>query len=386
MKVLFVIDSLRQGGIRTSLLNLLSNLDYERYQVYLFCFHITLDDINHIPKNVKIIYPNRLFQLVASTGKELKSKSLFKYYMRLFFSVLCRMFNSNIIYSLIFKTENRSFNFDIAISYTNNVSDHSLYFGSNKFVIEKVTAKKKMTWIHANYEDMQLNTKLNNNEYKYFDTIICVSNAVSDSLKKFNSDLSNKIIVIPNILDTNKLDRLSKEKISDSIDKNTLNIISVMRLDDNKDPLFLIDIAKELHNINISFCWRLLGDGPLFDKTKEKIKTNHLEKKVLLYGYVDNPYPYLKESDLYISTSNSEGYGLSIVEALYFNLDVISSKYDAIEEVLDNKNGMIVEKDINIFVDAIVNNQFVRNKHYIIHTNEIIIHKINKLFLLDNFK
>lgn len=50
MKILFVIDSLRQGGIRTSLLNLLPNLDYDNNQIYLFCFHFTLDDINNIPK------------------------------------------------------------------------------------------------------------------------------------------------------------------------------------------------------------------------------------------------------------------------------------------------------------------------------------------------
>lgn len=322
-----------------------------------------------------------MFQLVASTGIELRSKSFFKYSLRLFFSILCKIFNSNIVYNFIFKTESRKFNFDIAISYTNNVSDHSLYFGSNKFVINKVNAQKKISWIHANYENMKLNTKINNNEYKYFDNIVCVSTAVSNSFKKYNSNLSNKIKVIPNVLDTDKLDQLSEEEINDSIDKNVLNIISVMRLDDNKDPLFLIDIAKELQNNNVSFCWRLLGDGPLFNKVKDKIHINHLEEKVVLYGYINNPYPYLKKSDLYVSTSNSEGYGLSIVEALYFNLNVISSKYDAIEEVLDNNNGTIIDKSISNYVNIIKNSLYLKEEHYIIHSNQKIINQINELFI-----
>ena len=381
MKVLFVIDSLRQGGIRTSLLNLLANLDYEKNQYYLFCFHITLDDMNYIPEKIIVISPNKLFQIVGSTGNELKNKSFIKYLFRLMFSILCKIFNSNIVYKYIFKTENRKFDFDVAISYTNNVNDHSLYFGSNKFVIEKVNAPKKIGWIHADYEKMKLNTEINNNEYKYFDVIICVSPAVSSSFKKFNSDLSNKIKIIPNVLDMDKLNRLSKEKINDSINNNVLNIITVMRLDDNKDPLFLIDIAKELQNHGVVFCWRLLGDGPLFSKVKHKIYANHLEEKIILYGYVDNPYPYLKNSDLYVSTSNSEGYSLSIIEALYFDLDVISAKYDAIEEVLDNNNGTIINKSIKDYVYIIKNSLYLKKNHYIIHSNHEIINQINELFI-----
>lgn len=52
MKILFVIDALRKGGIRISLLNLLNNLPINDKEVYLFAFHITEEDMKHIPKYV----------------------------------------------------------------------------------------------------------------------------------------------------------------------------------------------------------------------------------------------------------------------------------------------------------------------------------------------
>lgn len=379
MKILFVIDSLRKGGIRTSLLNLLANLDYQNYDIYLFCFHITEDDEKYIPSNVHVIKPNKFFNLLASTGDELKQFSYIRYFFRGIFSAVCKIFNSNNLYNLIFKTEKRQFKYDIAISYTNNVSDHSLYFGSNKFVIEKVDSRKKITWLHADYHAMRLDTLINNNEYNYFDTIVCVSKAVANSFIKYNKHLENKIKIIYNLLDINKLEMLSNENINEMINKDMLNCISVMRLDENKDPLFIIDIAIELKKNNVNFCWRILGDGPLFNKTKYKIEVNDLKNNVILYGYVNNPYPYLKKSDLYISTSKSEGFGLSIVEALYFDLDVLCAKYDAVDEVLDNKNGMIINKSLSEYVNVIKNSLYKRNKHYILHSNEDVMKEIDTL-------
>ena len=392
MKILFVIDSLRKGGIRTSLLNLLANFNYKRYDVYLFCFHITESDEKYIPQNVTIIYPNKLFDLVASTSNELKSVSYKKYFFRFFLSALCRIFNSDIIYNLIFKTEKRLFCFDVAISYTNNVSDHSLYFGSNKFVIEKVESKKKITWLHADYEKMHLNTAINNKEYEKFSQIITVSHETSNSFIKYNPNFKEKIVVIYNLINKNFLKNNANAMISENISNDKLNFITISRLDKNKDPEKIIKIALELKKSNFKFKWRVIGDGPLLNEMKRKTDLLDLKNEIIWYGFLENPYPYLKQSDLYISTSKSEGYSLSIVESLFFSVPVLAGYYNSINEILSLDSGWIVKNNYKDYIEILniifMHNDILNEKKMhvsILHKNSSILKKLDEVLYVENY-
>ena len=141
----------------------------------------------------------------------------------------------------------------------------------------------------------------------------------------------------------------------------------------------MIEIANKLKKAKVNFCWRILGIGPLFDNTKSKINEYNLEDQVELLGFINNPFPYYKMSDLYISTSYSEGYSMSILEALFFELDIICGRYDSIDEILDDNNGCIIEKNIDEYVDAILSFRYKRKEHLILHSNTEILMKVNKL-------
>lgn len=79
---------------------------------------------------------------------------------------------------------------------------------------------------------------------------------------------------------------------------------------------------------------------------EEYIKENKLTNIVKLQGFVKNPYPYLKNSDLFICSSRAEGYSLVIAESLILNVPVISTKCSGPNELLDfGKYGMLVEND-----------------------------------------
>lgn len=388
MKIIFVIDALRQGGIRTSFLNLINNLDLEKHDVTLYCFHLTDDDIKKIPDKIEIIKSNFLLDLCASTSDELRKKFKLKYVMRKILALACKLFNSDIIYKYIFKTEKRSFEYDIAISYSNNVGDHSLYFGCNKFVIEKIKAKKKIAWVHVDYEKMKLDTKINNKEYLFFDKIFCVSQSSAKTFIRYLPESKKKVEVIYNLLDIDNMIRLSNMNTEDEFSTDVFNFISVMRLDDNKDPLFLIEVANELRNNNVKFYWRVLGDGPLYEKAVKRVEELDLSNFIHLYGYVENPYPYIKKSDCYISTSTFEGYSLSIIEALYFNLIIIAGRYDSINESLNAENGFVIEKKVDDYVETIlgVTHDFMvykNSRKKIIHPNNEILAKIEEVFKIE---
>lgn len=70
-------------------------------------------------------------------------------------------------------------------------------------------------------------------------------------------------------------------------------------------------------------------------------------KCVKLLGQKDNPYPYMKMSDYFISTSRTESYGLALQEALILGVPVIATECAAIRETIDEQFGIIVENSIS---------------------------------------
>ena len=61
-------------------------------------------------------------------------------------------------------------------------------------------------------------------------------------------------------------------------------------------------------------------------------------------GYKENPYKYVKSSDLFVCSSLSEGYSLVIAESLVLGIPVVSTKCSGPIEILRNgENGLLVE-------------------------------------------
>ena len=66
-------------------------------------------------------------------------------------------------------------------------------------------------------------------------------------------------------------------------------------------------------------------------------------------GALSNPYPYIKNADIFVSGSISETFGLSIFEAIQLGTVVVAKKYDAINEVIDGHNGLVADTFDEIF-------------------------------------
>lgn len=385
VKVIIVIDALRAGGIRTSLLNFLNNIDYERYEVGLYAFHFEEADYRILNKNVNVFRSTNLLDTAGCTNKEIKKKGFFSFLNRRFLLIMCKIFKSDYIFSILFKSEKRNLACDIAISYTNNVNDNSLYFGSNKFVLEKVEARKKIAWLHADYEKMHLNLGIHGKEYSKFDNVIAVSNSTREKFLKYNPSLENITSVIYNFLDEKSLVSKSKEKIDYVFNKDIFNLITICRLDENKSPFMIVDICKELIKQKFVFKWHIIGDGPLYEKLVNTIKDSELAEYIEIYGFIENPYPYLYKSDLYVSTSKSEGYSLSIAEALFLKIPVVCGWYESVSEAITT-NGIVVENNVDSMVKeiaSIINNEdklcSLRNSTKVKNSNIEISKEVNKI-------
>ncbi len=337
-KILFVIPSFKIGGIENALINMLEYFDYDKFDVYAFVFHYDEEQIKRVDPRVKILRGSALLNLTAMTMTDAKNAGLFPAIVRAIMAVLCKYIGAKPVFSFIFQFEKKIKDMDIAISYSNNVNTNSTYYGSNLFVLKKVEANKKMAWLHVDYEAMNMNTAINNNEYRAFDEVIAVSKAVKELFLKYNPSMKDKTHVIYNVLPKSGYGKLIEKTSSDE-----KVILTVGRLDPNKNQLQCLAIADRLRSDDLKFKWLLVGDGEQKNEVQDSITRMNLQDYVEITGYTLDVNQYLQQADLFVSTSLSESYGMSIVEAQAVGLPVVVKDYPAAKEIVDGTNGILVQ-------------------------------------------
>jgi CDP-glycerol glycerophosphotransferase len=96
----------------------------------------------------------------------------------------------------------------------------------------------------------------------------------------------------------------------------------------------------------------ILGDGPLRDDLEFLIEELALTSNVFLAGLRINPFPALQRSDCFVFSSDYEGQGLVVLEALILGKPVISTDVVGPRSVLENGHGMLVENSVQGLVDG----------------------------------
>ena len=170
------------------------------------------------------------------------------------------------------------------------------------------------------------------------DTIIVNSIEFKQEMKK---KFSINATHIYNPLNKNEIIKLSKKKVKNLFPKKTLKIISVGRLVDQKNQLIIlkaINIIKNLYPVRVV----LIGRGVDLYKIKDYIKSKKLSKIVKIF-YTSNPFPYIKQADLFILSSKYEGLPNVLLESIVLKKMIISSACPTgpKEILLDGKAGLL---------------------------------------------
>lgn len=199
-----------------------------------------------------------------------------------------------------------------------------------------------------------------------------------------------KTMVVYNGIDFNNLET---RRITKSVDNKSIRLLFVGRLDQQKNILTILKAfnlaIKKQNNITLT----VVGDGENYDDCKKYIEDNKLEQYIFLKGWQSNPVPYYCNSDIFISSSLYEAFGLMFVEASYFKLPILASNVEGIPEVvLDKKTGLLSNpNDIDTLANHIVllaNDEKLRsmlgeNGHkYVIEnfTSEKMVNKYKELY------
>ena len=200
----------------------------------------------------------------------------------------------------------------------------------------------KLSPTTVEYSGVKQEYNMQKNVFKTFDNIVVISDVVKKSLKD-NFGTTKNIIEIPNSVNTNKIKKLSCEKII--LPKGHL-FTTLGRLDNNKNQILLLKAAKIAKKYRDDFKIYLLGDGEDRKKLEEYIKQNDLEENVKILGFKDNPYPYKKNSIATVLTSLSEGFSLALAESVILDTPIISTKVGIAKELIEKYNcGTIIDND-----------------------------------------
>lgn len=299
MKIVFLINSLTSGGAEKVVLTLLNKLIEEKYDIELIC--LEKDNFYKVPKELKITY------LSSSHGKThgvIKLLSL-PYYG----------------YKLYKYTQNHSI--DIVHSHlyrANYVNVLAQLFGSkhkSQIVNHGIVSRYKLKGILG-----KINLFLIKKLYSRANLIVLISNAMKIDLNSIH-DFKNQQIVINNPYNINDIIKLKNEKIENFIfDKEKKYLITMGRLIALKRYQ---DVINSMVYLNNDIELIVLGNGDEIENLKEIAFTLNISQRIHFIGNVQNPFKYLERADIFILSSETEGFPNSIIEALACVTTVISS-------------------------------------------------------------
>ncbi|MDO6515537.1 glycosyltransferase [Neptuniibacter sp. 2_MG-2023] len=196
--------------------------------------------------------------------------------------------------------------------------------------------------------------------YPIADHVVAVSQGVADDLSAHLKLDSNRVEVIYNPIDFERISSLSKcipENITPFMSEllSRRYFIGIGRLVKQKRYDLMITAFREVHRYDSDVFLVILGDGPLESELRQLIEDSKLENCVYLLGFLDNPFYLLSSANALVLSSDFEGFGNVIAEALVLGTPVVSTNCPSgpSEILADGKFGILVESgEINELAEA----------------------------------
>lgn len=354
-RILFVINTLGQAGAETALLSLLQTLAREkgeaRYEISLYVLTGQGEMVSRLPADVRLLNKKyREESVLTAKGRKYLKKTvlkamftratvvkLFPYLVKNTCAMLGkkRLLPDKLLWrvlsdgGMVLPEE-----YDLAVSY--------LEGGAAYFVADHVKAAKKAAFIHVDYEKAGYTRALDKDCYLAFDKIFTVSDEVREAFLKAYPELPDKTEVFHNILNKEEIVRRAEEGEGFTDGFTGMRLLSVGRLTAQKAFEVSVDAMKRLKDAGKNVRWYVLGEGDQRKKLQEQIDALGMTEDFILYGAVNNPYPFMKQADIYVHASRFEGKSIAIQEAQILGKPMVVSDCSGNrEQVCHGKDGLM---------------------------------------------
>lgn len=356
-RILIVTPTLQSGGgVIRGLQNMLALLPTDGYKIDVLPMGYSSRD--NVPlTNCRVLSDN--FLLTAITAVFVQTEG-YKYRGWLRFSkgvlaLLGKLGKRSQLENKLFRKASKSYSgYHVVIAYQE---------GPCTRFVQYIDSPYRIAWIHCDYSEYR-KVYLRSEEgiYEKYQRIVCVSKFTLKNFQSIYPSLKERSMYIYNLLDKDFIRQSALENVADfqRLDDD-VRILSIGRLHPVKQ-FHLIPgiISKMLSNGTQKFKWGLIGSGDssellriMAEVEKYNVK-NHFE----YLGSKYNPYPYIKHSDILVSTSSSEACPFVVNEARVLDVPVVSNDYPSITEFIhDGINGHIIpiEEMAEILSKLIVN-------------------------------
>ena len=374
-KVLFVINTMGRAGAETALVELLRRIDKEEYEVSLFVLTGQGEMLSQIPDGVKLVNKKpdtssvhddegrkHLRQVVIrSLAKDFNGFKLLPYIASNGIKMLQKknVLPEKLLWRAISDSASRTAKkYDYAIAYIEGAAAY--------YVADHVNADRKIAFIHIDYEKAGYTRELDRDCYLQFNKIFGVSQEVTDIFLRVYPELKDKTAIFHNMLNCESIREKAESGVGFTDGFSGVRILTIGRLMKQKAFEVSIKACKMLKDRGENVRWYVLGEGDQREKLTEYINKLGLEEDFLLLGSTDNPYPYLKQADLYVHCSRFEGKSIAVQEAQILGKPIIVSDCSGNrEQVKPGEDGLICEFNSGAIAHSILEllNDEVKRKH-----------------------
>lgn len=362
-RILFVMNTLGRAGAETALLELLNRLEGS-YEIDLYVLMGQGELVSKLPSGVRLL--NRHFSdcsvhsavgRLRMAGTIMKASlcratviRLFPYLCRSLWAMLKkrRIQVDKLMWRVLSDGGMRfSEEYDLAVAF--------LEGGAAYYVADHVRARKKAAFIHIDYEQAGYTRSLDRDCYLQFDALFPVAEEIMEKLLHIYPECADRTHVFHNLVNKDTILERSVRGEGFTDGYRGTRILTVGRLTGQKAYPVAIEAMKLLKDAGCQARWYVLGEGDERRSLERLIAEYGLEEDFILAGAVENPFPYYRQTDLYVHATRFEGKSIAIEEAQILGCPIIASDCTGNrEQIIHGQDGILCELSPEAVCDAVL--------------------------------
>jgi len=344
-KIIFYLPNLCGGGAERVTINILNQLNRQKYEIHLVLGVLDGDAISIIPKDIKVhsLDSTRTIYSLLKLRKKIKEvkpyaifSSLYRTHIALYFSTKGLKIRPKLVMRM--------------------PSSPKLVFKYNE-----------MGKIFKFLLDLSL---------KKSDLIVAQTPEMKKEINQYHSVNSSKIEVFINPINKRLIDKSSTDRV-EIFDKDKINVLASGRLSVEKGYDILLKAFSKVVRQNNRYRLYIIGadSGGEMGRYQTIIDELSLENFVYFLGFQDNPYKYYKHCDLFVLSSRREGLPNTVLENLYLEKPIVATRcVPFLEKLIKNgENGFLVDvENIEQLAESILKFKYLVGKRGFIDESIIL--------------
>lgn len=371
--VVFYAGGFAKNGITTSVLNLLRNIDCEKYNCTVI---FRMVDLKSHPESL-LELPEGVCHYGYHDARSVNMKDAFLYKLWEDFRILPYKW----AHPVIRRRSKNEYDRILGCCRIDKIIHFNGYMSDMIALLEEAPCSRTI-FVHNDMDQETqkkriMNRKLLSHAYQTYDSVAVVTPDLVECTARVAAVLQDKahtgkanIVLARNIIDYKMVQEQGAKEFQLDYHKTLRNctlahldeilhsdakkIITVGRFSEEKGHARLMDaFAEVLKDYPDTYLFIVGGYGPLFEKMKKKALDMGLSEHIIIIRYLSNPYPLVKLCDYFALSSFYEGFGLVLAEADILGVPCFSTAITGPTQFMQQYGGLLVENSEKGIVDGL---------------------------------